>query len=661
MTLRAFPLFGAILLVACAGARTNSADATAAGDWPAYGRDPGGARFSPLNEINTSNVAGLHEVWRYRTGDISDGSLYPRKSTFESTPILFEGTLYLSTPFNRVIALDPETGAERWTFDPKIDRTIRYAEAFASRGVSAWSDPNASEGTSCARRIFLPTIDARLFAIDAATGKPCTDFGNNGSIDLTVEVGPVQKGEYSVTSPPAVINGVVVVGSSMGDNRGVDLERGTVRAFDARTGAKKWSWDPIPRHPGDAGFETWDTTAAARTRAANAWGVISADPQRDLVFVPTGSASPDYFGGLRPGKDLHANSVVALRGSTGQFVWGFQVVHHDLWDYDVAASPALFTWRSNGKEIPAVAITTKQGHVFVLDRQTGKPLLPVEERTVPKSTVPGETAWPTQPFPVATPNLVTGSGAPSAGRGALTADLLSGISNEDRTACKPMIEGARNEGIFTPPSFEGSIVYPGSVGGTNWGGASVDGSGILVTSVNRLIQRVGVIPRDSLRAAAEAGRRFGIEFGTQRGTPYGMSRRFLLSPRGIPCGPPPWGSLVAVDLASGAIRWSVPLGIIPSLANTPGSNKWGSLTLGGPITTAGGLVFVAGTMDDNLRAFDIHSGAELWKGKLPAGGQATPMTYRSAVSGRQIVVIAAGGHGGLGTTLGDYVVAFALR
>ncbi|HYN82764.1 MAG TPA: pyrroloquinoline quinone-dependent dehydrogenase [Gemmatimonadaceae bacterium] len=644
-----------IAVTGCAAAASRTDDAAIpAGDWSAYGRDPGGARFSPLTEINKSNVSGLREVWRYRTGDVSDGTVYPRKSTFEATPILFAGTLYLSTPFNRVIALDPETGAERWSYDSKIDRTIRYSEAFASRGVSAWSNPSAQPNAVCARRIFLPTIDARLIALDAATGKPCQDFAAGGTIDLTLDVGPVAKGEYGVTSPPAVVSGVVIVGSSMGDNRGVDLERGTVRAFDARTGAKRWSWDPIPRRRGDPGSETWDSAAATRTRAANAWGVLSADPARDLVFIPTGSASPDYYGGLRPGKDLYANSVVALRASTGHFVWGFQVVHHDLWDYDVAASPALFTWRRDGKETPAVAIATKQGHLFVLDRLTGKPLLPVEERPVPASKVTGESAWPTQPFPVATPNLV--------GSTAMAADSAWGVSAEDRAACRAMMTGTRSEGIFTPPSYEGSVVYPGSVGGTNWGGASVDtDKGILVTSVNRLVQVVRVIPRDNLRAASDSGRRFGIDFASQRGTPYGMSRRFLLSPKGVPCNSPPWGELVAVDLSSGAIRWKVPLGMIPSLAAVSGSDKWGSISLGGPITTTGGIIFVGGTMDDYIRAFDTQTGAELWKGKLPAGGQATPMTYRSPASGRQIVVIAAGGHGGLGTTLGDYVVAFALR
>ncbi|HEU4565800.1 MAG TPA: pyrroloquinoline quinone-dependent dehydrogenase [Gemmatimonadaceae bacterium] len=631
---------------------STAAAAVAPGEWPAYGRDPGGARFSPLARITRENVARMKVAWTYRTGDVSDGTTYPRKSTFEATPILAFGSLYFSTPFNRVIALDPESGAERWAYDPGIDRGVRYMEAYASRGVSAWEDAAAPAGSACRRRIFLGTIDARLIALDAMTGRPCASFGAGGTVDLTAGVEVKGPGDYGVTSPPAVVNGVVVVGSSMGDNRGVDLERGTVRGYDARTGALRWSWDPIPRDERADAWKEWEPAAALRTRAANAWAPISADPERDLVFVPTGSAAPDYYGGERPGSNAHANSVVALRAATGRVVWAFQVVHHDLWDYDVAAQPALVTARRGGRAVPAVAVATKVGHIFLLHRETGEPLLPVEERPVPASTVPGERAWPTQPFPAATPNLV--------GMGRLTPDDAWGLVPEDRAACRALLAGARSDGLFTPPALEGTILAPGGVGGTNWGGVAVDESrGLLVTGVNRLAQLVQLYPRESARQHYGNDRWNDGEIGAQRGTPYVMIRRFLLAPSRVPCTAPPWGRLVAVDLATGAVRWQVPLGFIPQLVErVPEAASWGSITLGGPIVTAGGLVFAAGTMDDHLRAFDVENGRELWKAKLPAGGQATPMTYRSPTSGRQFVVIAAGGHGGLGTMLGDYVVAF---
>jgi len=620
-------------------------------DWPAYGGDPGGSRYSPLAQIDRSNVRNLRVAWTYRTGEDVGKSVVGNKAAFEATPILVDGTLYVSTPFNRVIALDPETGQKKWAFDPKVSLTTHFSEV-TSRGVSTWPVGRAKRGKS--RRIFVATIDARLIALDAATGQPIRGFGTGGQVDLTKDVRLVDPGDYQVTSPPAVIGDLVVVGSSMGDNRGVELERGVVRAFDARTGALRWRWDPIPTDPSDPARKSWKGSSADRTGAANAWGVISADPDRDLVFVPTSSPSPDYYGGERIGANFYANSVVALSASTGKVVWHFQVVHHDLWDYDVAAQPLLLTLRRRGKDVAAVAVATKMGNVFLLDRETGAPLDPVEERPVPESTVPGEEAAPTQPFPTLPPPLVPQK---------LSSDDAWGATPADREWCAAKIKGFRSDGIFTPPSLAGTLVFPSNVGGVNWGGISYDsGRGLLIAPTNRIALFVRLIPRAEYQAlrSTDAANRMTGEFGRQSGTPYAMYREFLRAPSGMFCNPPPWGTLAAVDLATGKTRWETPLGTIPQLAAIPGSAQWGSVNLGGAIVTRGGLVFIAAAMDDALRAFDVETGRELGKWALPAGGQATPMTYRVRKNGKQFVVICAGGHGKLGTKIGDSVVAFAL-
>ena len=620
-------------------------------DWPAYGRDPGGSRYSPASQINRDNVKELKIAWTYRTGESKPG--IGGKAAFEATPIVIEGFLYLSTPFNKVIALDPESGMERWTYDPHVDAARDYSEV-TSRGVSMWSDSKAKVGSPCQRRIFVGTIDARLIALDGVTGAPCRDFGNEGQVDLTRDLIIASRGDYQVTSPPAVIGDLLIVGSSIGDNRGVELERGVVRAYDARMGSLRWSWDPIPQTANDPARKTWDSKSGARTGAANAWSLISADPRRDLVFVPTSSPSPDFYGGERLGANLYANSVVALRGSTGKMVWHFQTVHHDLWDYDIAAQPMLVTVKQKGKEIPAVAVGTKTGHLFLLHRENGNPLFPVDERPVPASSVPGESASPTQPFPKLPPALVPQK---------LEPQDAWGLSDADRDWCRERIKAARSQGIFTPPSLEGTILFPGNVGGVNWGGMSHDPvRGLAIVSTNRLATFVKLIPRDEyakLRSSGEGNRLQG-EFGRQTGAPYAMYRELLRAPKGAPCNPPPWGALSAVDLATGAIRWEVPLGTIPMFAFLPKAAEWGSPNLGGSIVTEGGLVFIAAAMDTYLRAFDVETGKELWKAELPASGQATPMTYRLS-SGKQFVVIAAGGHGKLGTKMGDHVVAFALE
>ncbi|MFY9571976.1 MAG: pyrroloquinoline quinone-dependent dehydrogenase [Blastocatellia bacterium] len=594
-------------------------------------------------------MQNLKVAWTYRTGAANVKGRSVNDAAFEATPIFVDGTLYLSTPFSRVIALDPEKGIERWSFDPKVDLTKGYSE-LTSRGVSTWVDRKTSK-----RRIYVATIDARLIALDAATGESCKDFGLDGQIDLTRDVRLVDRGDYQVTSPPAVIGDLLIVGSSMGDNRGVELERGVVRAYDTRTGKLAWSWDPIPKDINDAARKTWQGESATRTGAANAWSIISVDSERNLVFVPTGSPSPDFYGGERKGNNEYANSVVALRATTGKAVWHFQVVHHDLWDYDVASQPMLITLTRGTRSIPAVAVGTKIGHIFILDRETGKPLFPVEERAVPKSAVPGEEASPTQPFPKIPAGI-----APIVPQ-TLTEQDAFGLTPGDRDACRKLIRDARSEGLFTPPSLEGTIVFPGNAGGMNWSGMSYDpGRALLITNTNRIATLVKLIPREEynkLRASGE-GSRFKGEFGRQTGTPYAMYREHLRGPSGAPCNPPPWGALTAVDLKTGAVRWEVPLGTIAQLGMLPESKNWGSINLGGSMVTAGGLVFIAAAMDTYLRAFDVETGKEIWKAELPASAQATPMTYQ--VGGKQYLVICAGGHGKLGTKMGDHVVAFAL-
>ena len=637
-----FRIFSAVLLLGGCSAEVSIPSGGPTAGWPTYGGEPGGTRYSPLRQINRENVSALEVAWVYRTGDVSDGKGEFRKSTFEATPILADDTLYFCSPFNRIFALDAETGEERWIYDPEVDKTRGWS--LTCRGVASWLDPRRGPGDVCRRRIFTGTLDARLIAVDAATGEPCADFGVAGQVDLTVGVGDPRPGEYAVTSPPTLIGDVVSVGALVGDDGRVDAPAGVVRGFDARSGALRWAFDPVrpgtpPLPPAPDGSRNYHRATS------NSWSISSADPQRDLLFLPMASPSADFFGGQRDFRDHYADSVVALRGSTGEVVWHFQTVHHDLWDYDIPSQPSLIDLVRDGEVIPALVQPTKMAHVFLLNRETGEPLYPVEERPVPGGAVPGEAPSPTQPFPTFPPPL----------HPALTPDDAWGFTPLDRWFCRQRIAERRWEGIFTPPSLEGTIIYPGVAGGSNWGSAAYDPERrLLIMNLNRVSMVITLIPREELEDDWDGNAGFRMT-----GTPYVAQRSMLLSPFGAPCTAPPWGTLVAVDLSTGEKRWEIPLGSTRGRAPFPLWFDIGVPSMGGPLVTAGGLTFIAAASDDTLRAFDTDTGEELWGARLPAGGQATPMTYRLREDGRQYVVLAAGGHSTFETKLGDSLVAYA--
>ena len=607
--------------------------------WPYYGADPGGQRFSAAKQVTPGNVGRLRVAWTFSTGDVLSKGAALKHSAFEDTPIMAGGRVYVCSPFNEVFAVDPATGRRIWGYDPRIDPTVRYPNDENCRGVAYWRDPTPAPGAPCAERLYMNTNDRRLIALDAATGRTCAAFGRDGVVDTAAGVVLNRPGEMQITSPPVVARGVVVVGSSIDDNQRVKEVSGAVRAYDARTGAAKWWFDPLSSAP-----------AGVTAGAANVWAPMSVDEDRGLVFLPTTSPSPDFWGGLRVGDDGDADSVVALDIQTGRKVWAFKTVHHDVWDYDNPAQPTLATVTWGGVDRPAVLQTTKQGLLFTLDRDTGRPVIPVEERPVPQGGAPGEALSPTQPFPIAPKPL-----APSV----IRPEDAFGLTPWDKAACRRAIATARHDGLFTPPSTQGTILYPFTGGGSNWGGLAFDpGHGVAYVNTSSALHLVTLIPSDKVDAARAAEP--DTEISRQDGAPFGMRRKVLTSKLGLPCNPPPWGRLQAIDMRTGAVLWAVPLGTTADIA--PGSQFFlhgaGVPNFGGPIVTGSGLVFIGATMDRYLRAFDAANGHELWRGRLPGGGQATPMTY--VWQGRQYVLIASGRHNKLGTKIADQVVAFAL-
>ncbi len=623
--------------------------------WPFYGNDAGGSRYSPLTQIDAGNLDRLEIVWQFRTGELGQKARQGYRLTFQATPVLWDGKLYLSTAFGEAIAVDAATGKEVWRFNSEVPRDMGFGEV-ASRGVTIWEDDVADPSAECSARVFMGNIMGRLYALDAITGMPCEDFGEQGMVDMRRDARPRFAGNYTITSPPALAGDRLIVGSAIGDNSAVGLARGIVRSLDVRSGEVLWTWDPIPTNPDDPAYETWET-GARETGGANAWPPLSVDIENELVFVPTGSPSPDFYGGERVGDDVYANSIVALHIDSGEVAWYEQLVHHDVWDYDLPAQPLLIDLQKTdrqkgGQTIPVVVQTTKMGMVFVFNRINGEPVYPIEERPVPQGGVEGEHLSPTQPYS-SLPPLV--SHAP------ITEDDAWGLLYFDKRACAKKLAQFRSEGIFTPPSVQGTMMNPSYAGGSNWGGLAWDPNNqIIIATVMELPLWVRLTSREEAKRLQDLGQLDREGLSRMDGTPYVVNRGMLESPLGGPCTKPPWGNLVAMDLDKGEIVWKKPLGTIEDLAPAIVPNlELGTPVIGGAIVTGSGLVFVGAAADDYLRAIDPENGEELWKGRLPAGGQATPMTY--SLNGRQYVVIAAGGHGALGTTRGDYLVAFSLR
>ncbi|MGD9853342.1 MAG: pyrroloquinoline quinone-dependent dehydrogenase [Planctomycetaceae bacterium] len=595
-------------------------------DWISVGGDRGCMRYSTLDEIDRENVARLEIAWTYHTGELDRD---PPK-TIECTPLVIDGAMYVSTAYSRVVALDAASGMPWWQFDPLRDYPSKHplASGGVNRGVAYWSD-GQPRGE---RRILHGTADGRLFSIDARTGQLDPEFGDGGIRDLRTELDPaVAKLAYGPTSAPAVWGDIVAIGVSCGEGPGIAAP-GDIRAFDVRSGAQVWRFHTVPR-PGEPNHETWPGDSWKLRGAANAWGGLSVDVARGMFFCGLGSAAFDFYGGDRPGNNLYANSTLALDARTGERRWHFQTLHHDLWDHDLPVYPNLVTVTHDGRCIDAVAQVTKTGYVFLFDRESGQPLFDVVETPVPASDVPGEQAAPTQPIPVKPP--------PFSAQHFDESDATD-IGEANRAYVLEKLKELRRGPAFNPPSLEGTVVVPGFHGGANWSGAAFDPStGILYVNSNNDANIVSLV-----EAKPDRDYRYGHR---------GYVR--FLDQEGYPAMKPPWGLLNAIDLNRGEFVWRVPLGEYPELT-ARGVPQTGTETFGGTIVTAGGLVFIAGTKDEMFRAFDKATGEVLWEHKLPAGGYATPSTYRAG--GRQYVVIAAGGAGKLGTRAGDAFVAFAL-
>ncbi|MEM7096976.1 MAG: pyrroloquinoline quinone-dependent dehydrogenase [Pseudomonadota bacterium] len=607
-------------------------------EWPTFGGAPGGGHFTPATQITPSNVRKLKQAWEHRSGDFheSSGDTWDQGSAFAVTPIMVGRLLYYCTSYNRVFALKPHTGEVAWVFDPQVDMSKQGQSV--CRGVSSWIDTEAVD-SFCSHRILLGTLDGRLVALDAKSGKRCPSFGEGGEINLRTGLNDHEAWEYQITSAPAVIGDLVISGAMVADSYRDNAPAGVVRAYNIRTGEFAWGWNPThPEHSAvaDDGTYTPGTT--------NVWSTISVDPARNLVIVPTGNSSPDYYGGDRGGHlDYYSSSVVALDASNGNVVWNYQTVRHDIWDYDVPAQPTLVDLTIAGRQRPAAVQVTKMGLTFVLDRETGQPLHPVEERAVPQEgAVPGEYLSPTQPFPLKPPPLHQLGISP---------DDAWGFMFFDRIQCQRKLEQLLTGPIYTPPSLKGTATHPSPLGGNNWGAPAIDlERKIMIANTHHMAMEIKLVEQQDCHDQ---------EVYPQKGSPYCARLSPITSSLGAPCSPPPWATLSAIDLESGDILWKRPFGTLEEFVPWPFHTLFESgWQFGGPMVTKSGVTFIGASMDGGFRAFDTLTGEVLWETSLPTSANTVPMSYM--FDGKQYVVIAAGGHFTSPRQAGDYVRAYSL-
>jgi quinoprotein glucose dehydrogenase len=603
--------------------------------WQDFNGDLTAQKYSPLTQITPANVANLRTAWRTHTGDVSAGSGKTPATVWSATPIFANDTVYLGTPFYRIFALEPDTGKVKWIYDTKAVLEALTQPDLKNRGVAYWQAETIAPGAACQKRVYIGTMDAKLHAVDADTGKPCADFGAGGVVDVNQWNTENNKWPLSLLQPPTVFKDYLFVGWAGKDWAEAVAPPGTVFALDARTGALRWTFHALPPE------------IAAKSGTANVWASMSVDEQRQLLYLPVSSPSPNFYGGDLPEPLPIVTSVTALDIPTGKVVWSRQLVHHDIWDLDTNAAPTLIDITKDGKTIPALVQTSKQGFLYVLDRTTGEPIYPIEEKPVPKSTVPGETAAPTQPY-VALPEPVV-------------ADQWPGIFDLADTAslgyCSGKLKELKYEGRFTPPSLEGSLVYPATIGGVEWGGGAVDPvSQTFVVNSSSAVQIYKLLARKDYDAAVSGGSETGGYF-PMTGSPYGIQLTTFLNPIGMPCWNPPYGTISSYDLKTGKLLWKEPFGQVQKWGFYM-PESWGSITIGGPMITASGLIFIGASMDSMVRALDLKTGAVLWKALVQAPAVALPASYQ--YKGKQYVVFTVGGNSILTPRVSDEIVAFSL-